>query len=486
MREIPTKAEEPSLTYIPYPLRRLTVGAVLSTVVACSGAPDALSEQPLDTQEQAALATRVVGYFPTWNGNVNDIQYGNLTHINYAFILPTAQGGLTGLSSGDSRLKSLVQTAHSRGVKVLIAVGGWNDGNDSGFEQLAANASTRTAFVNNLVNFVTQAGLDGVDIDWEYPDPGNSATNYGLLMKELSAAMHSRGKLLTAAVVANGYTGGGIPTATFADVDFLNIMAYDGGHPHSTYNYAVQSLDYWLGRGLPKDKAVLGVPFYGRSPSSYVGYAALVARDSQAPYKDNVGDVYYNGIATIQAKSKLALQRGGGVMIWDISDDAKGSASLLTAIAQAVGGTTPPPSGNLLDNPSFESGLTGWNSEWHSPALAHKVDTDYPYAGASKLTHYASTAYQQVSGQSKSVANGTYRASVWARSSGGQKVLRLYAKNYGGAEVTAEIGSGAVTGYTQYIINNIPVTNGSIEVGVYSDANAQNWAAFDQFELVKQ
>jgi hypothetical protein len=84
------------------------------------------------------------------------------------------------------------------------------------------------------------------------------------------------------------------------------------------------------------------------------------------------------------------------------------------------------------------------------------------------------------------VANGTYRASVWARSSGGQKALRLYAKNHGAAEVTAEIGSGAVSGWTQYTISNIAVTNGNIEVGVYSDANAGNWSAFDQFELVKQ
>jgi chitinase len=468
------------------PLRKLTVGALLSSLVACAAPPEDAVESSMAHQEQAALATRVVGYFPTWNGNVNDIQYGNLTHINYAFLLPTAQGGLTGLGSGDSRLKSLVQAAHAKGVKVLIAVGGWNDGNDSGFEQMAANSSTRTAFVNNLVKFVTEAGLDGVDIDWEYPDPGSSANNYGAMMKELAAAMHSRGKLLTAAVVASGSTGGGVPTATFSDVDFLNIMAYDGGQPHSPYSYAVQSLDYWLGRGLPKDKAVLGVPFYGRSPSSYVGYAALVARDSQAPYKDNVGDVYYNGIATIQSKSKLALQRGGGVMIWDISDDAKGSASLLTAIAQAVqGGSTPDPTGNLLDNPSFESGLSGWNSEWHNATLAHKVDTDSPYAGASKLTHYASAAYQQLSGQSKSVSNGTYRASVWARSGGGQRALRLFVKGHGGGEVTAEIGSSAVTGWTKYTINNIQVTSGSIEVGVYSDANAQNWAAFDQFELVK-
>ncbi|ATB28455.1 hypothetical protein [Melittangium boletus] len=80
------------------------------------------------------------------------------------------------------------------------------------------------------------------------------------------------------------------------------------------------------------------------------------------------------------------------------------------------------------------------------------------------------------------MANGSYRASVWVRSGGGQKVLRLYAKGHGGAEVTAEIGSGVVTNYTQYIIN-IQVTTGTVELGVY--ANASNWAAFDNFELVK-
>jgi chitinase len=320
--------------------RTWALGAVfLATLGGCSG-PGDVSEPPeaLGAVESPALATRVVGYLPTWAGDVNTLQYGRLSHINYAFALPTASGGLTGVSSGDARLRSLVTKAHAQGVKVLIAVGGWNDGNDSAFEQMAASAGTRTAFVNTVVNFVNAAGLDGVDIDWEYPDPGTSGNNFAALMRELGTAMHSRGKLLTAAVVANGYTGGGVQASVFSDVDFLNIMAYDGGQPHSTYDLAVQSLNYWKGRGLPASKAVLGVPFYGRSPSSYVAYSELVARDSQAPYKDNVGDVYYNGIATIQAKTRLGLQNGG-VMIWELSQDTSGSTSLLNAIYSVAQGT---------------------------------------------------------------------------------------------------------------------------------------------------
>lgn len=371
----------------PLPLKTLSLGSVfLSSLLACSGPPEGgtLPEEPAARVEQSALPTRVVGYFPTWMGDVNTLQYDKLTHINYAFVLPTAQGGLSGLSSGDSRMKSLITAAHDKGVKVSISVGGWNDGDDSAFETLAANASTRTTFVNNVVSFVTAAGLDGVDIDWEYPDAGSSATNYAALMSSLGSAMHSRGKLLTAAVVANGSTGNGITSPVFDAVDFLNIMAYDGPLPnHSTYQYGVDSLNYWLGRGLAKSKAVLGVPFYGRSSTEYVNYVDLVARDSQAPYKDCVGSVCYNGIATMQKKAQYALQNGGGVMIWDLSaDTTSATTSLLTAISQALQGTTPPPVYRLvnkrsgkcidIDGPSTANGAsihqwtchTGASQQW--------------------------------------------------------------------------------------------------------------------------
>jgi chitinase len=45
---------------------------------------------------------------------------------------------------------------------------------------------------------------------------------------------------------------------------------------------------------------------------------------------------YYNGIPTIQRKTHLAVQRGSGVMIWELSQDADGANSLLEAIYQAA------------------------------------------------------------------------------------------------------------------------------------------------------
>jgi hypothetical protein len=143
-------------------------------------------------------------------------------------------------------------------------------------------------------------------------------------------------------------------------------------------------------------------------------------------------------------------------------------------------------SANLLTNPGFETGdLTGW-TEWHNSTLAHKVDTDLPLNGSYKLTHWASTNYQQITAQLKTVPNGLYSASVWVRSGGGQNALQLYAKNYGAAEIDAVIGTSPIPNYTKYTIDNIPVTNGQVEIGIWDNANANNWAAFDDFELVKK
>ncbi|MBQ0732745.1 glycosyl hydrolase family 18 protein [Aquimarina celericrescens] len=283
---------------------------------------------------------KVVGYSPSWQGDANNIQYDKLTHINYAFAIPRGDGSLEPLANA-GKLRQIVSLGHAQGVKVLIAVGGWELGDGGGvdtrFVQLASNPSTRTTFVNNMISFVNEYNLDGVDMDWEYPDNGSEPQNYELLMRELAQALHSRGKLLTAAVVAQGWAGNGILSGVFNDVDFLNLMAYDGGDgaSHSPYSYAESSLNYWLGRGLPKEKAVLGVPFYGRP--QWKSYAALVAEGAD-PNSDVHQGVYYNGIQTIKRKTELAQQRGGGIMMWELSHDTSSQVtSLLTAINQVTG-----------------------------------------------------------------------------------------------------------------------------------------------------
>src|SRR5215208_145667 len=139
------------------------------------------------------------------------IPYERLTHINYSFLTPKADGTFNPINNG-WKLKQIVKTAHEHEVHVSISVGGW--GWDAQFEELATSLESRSAFVRNLKVFVDEYQLDGVDIDWEYPDPGPSSQNFLALIKEIRAAIPD--KLLTAAVVSYGDENGlGISTESF-------------------------------------------------------------------------------------------------------------------------------------------------------------------------------------------------------------------------------------------------------------------------------
>ncbi|GHJ47745.1 hypothetical protein Cs7R123_50870 [Catellatospora sp. TT07R-123] len=324
---------------------RLAAAAV-ALLTAAAGVTAALLPATSANAVTLPNGFKSIGYMPSWAGSVGSVQYGKLTHINYAFVLPNSNGTL-GAVDNASKLSSLVSTAHANGVKVSISIGGWNDGNDSAFEALAASSGGRTTFTNSVMSLVNQYGLDGADIDWEYPDPGTSGSNYALLMQQLSTTLHNSGKLLTAAVVSEGGTANGVPTSVFGYVDWLNIMAYDGGSPHANYTWSINAVNFWKGRGLPASKAILGVPFYSRP--GYLTYSQLVAIDPANANRDcttvNGTQECYNGIPTIKAKTQWAMANAGGMMNWELSQDTTGSTSLVSAIYDTVmGGSTPPSS----------------------------------------------------------------------------------------------------------------------------------------------
>jgi GH18 family chitinase len=314
--------------------RTLAAAVAAATAVVALGVP---------TTAHAAVLPNVfksVGYMPSWSGSVTTIQYAKLTHINYSFALPNANGTLQPIEN-TAKLQQLVTLGHQNNVKVSLAVGGWNNGDDSAFESLAANAGTRTTFVNALMGAVRQYNLDGIDMDWEYPDPGQSANNYTALMQQLGNALHAEGKLLTAAVVSEGGTANGVQPAVFAAVDWLNIMAYDGGSPHANFDWSINAANFWKNRGLPKAKTVLGVPFYSRP--GYLTYAQLVQQDPANANRDcTPSGECYNGIPTIKRKTQWAMANAGGIMNWELSQDSTGSTSLVSAIYEvATGGGTP-------------------------------------------------------------------------------------------------------------------------------------------------
>ncbi len=260
------------------------------------------------------------------------IPYDRLTHINYAFLIPNEDGSFAPFANG-WKLKKIVSDAHDAGVEVMISVGGW--GWEKEFEAMAADPATRKMFVDNLIAFVATYNLDGVDIDWEYPLPGKSAENFLLLSQELRAAFPD--KDLTTAVISHGAAGEGILPETLALYDTINVMTYDGAD-HGTIQQFNDGLAYWQERGVPSEKLIMGVPFYSR-PSEII-YQKIVERHPEAAQSDTVewgGTIEtYNGIPTIQEKTRLALTHAGGIMFWTLDQDSFDELSLLKAIDDIV------------------------------------------------------------------------------------------------------------------------------------------------------
>ena len=284
----------------------------------------------------------VIGYLPGRSVDTATIQFDKLTHINFSFAIPAKNGGgLDALRNWD-KLTALVKKAHQQNVKVFISVGGWSigdaPGDDSRFHRMAASQEERNYFVTNLMELVRRFNLDGVDMDWEYPDIENrSAEDNVLLMKQLADSLHAKNKKLTAAVVHYGNQGEGTKKEIFAIVDWLNLMTYDDDKgqyiPHSPYSLVEKSYNYWIKqRGLPPEKAVLGLPFYGKPRGKLTHYKDLVKAGAD-PNGDFYDSVFYNGINTIKAKTEFAVkQKMAGVMIWEISQDTHDQNSLLKAI----------------------------------------------------------------------------------------------------------------------------------------------------------
>ncbi|MCM3626042.1 S-layer homology domain-containing protein [Paenibacillus glycanilyticus] len=101
------------------------------------------------------------------------------------------------------------------------------------------------------------------------------------------------------------------------------------------------------------------------------------------------------------------------------------------------------------------------------------------------MTHWSGSAYQQSNYQILTVPNGTYKAQVWVRTGGGQNKFQLEVSGYGenAPQLTKDMRSASGSTYTPFAIDRIEVTNGKLQIGVFSDAKSGNWAAIDDFEI---
>jgi len=287
---------------------------------------------------------KVIGYYSgdLFNEPLEKLQTDKLTHVIYAFLIPQRDGTLLKLEKPE-QLRELVVKAHNDGAKVFIAVGGWShEGKPLQlvFEEVAASNETRKLLVDNICAFADEYNLDGVEIDWEHPNK-NTIENYEKLAVELSDALKLKNKELTAAL--NGAwskTAGPEPSMVLTDkclesFSFINVMAYDTNNTdHSPLWFSETSIDYWLNRGVSAEEIVIGMPLYARP--SWMQYRHLVALNPEYGFVDYAPttplESYYNGMNTLREKTIIAMNKAGGVMLFDVNEDTNDEYSIISMI----------------------------------------------------------------------------------------------------------------------------------------------------------
>jgi chitinase len=317
--------------------------------------------------EKAAEPSKVlIGYVQDYQ-DPQKTDYSRLSHVIFSFAHPSRTGEVK--MNGDHALENLRETvklAHKQNTKVLLAVGGWfhMNGGESYpyFKEAVSSEENRKKLAGELAEIVQQENLDGVDIDFEHPRSEEDAECLAAFIKIVNAELKEMEKEISIAVYSkvDSVTGQENKSviflpSMFTNVDYVNIMAYDGqwdgGYNAanlSPYPFTENIIQYWSRlfdtHGIPKEKLVLGVPFYGQpeDPSKPVlTYSAIIQNRAENANKDSAeidGVTYhYNGKDTIHKKTELALANDlGGMMLWEAGHDAHGESSLTRVISDTL------------------------------------------------------------------------------------------------------------------------------------------------------
>ncbi|WWC90512.1 uncharacterized protein L201_005448 [Kwoniella dendrophila CBS 6074] len=360
---------------------------------------------------------RVVGYFVNWGiyGRKyfpQQIPVNDLTHINYAFANINKDSGEVVLSDswadveihfdGDkwdepgTNLYGCFKAIYllkksNRNLKVLLSIGGWTY--SSNFVNIIHH-SWRKTFVDSAVKLVQDLGIDGLDIDYEYPKTSAEAEAYVALLAELRAGLvqlaHNNQQPATqyelSVAAPCGMENMKILRAKDMDasLDFWNLMAYDfagswdqvAGHQANLYadNPEANSVDkavrFYNLQGIDRSKLVIGMPLYGRAFANTDGiglpyqgtgegsweagmwdYKALPQPGAQEINDPRLGASYsydphkrllisYDTPAIAHQKARYVNGEGlGGAMFWELDADkpADSGLSLVSTVRHEFG-----------------------------------------------------------------------------------------------------------------------------------------------------
>lgn len=333
----------------------------------------------------------VMGYIFPQNTLLEEqsIHLGGMTRVNFAFALIRDGRIVEGSANDGKNLAWLTaQRRSDPALEILISVGGWKG--SGGFSDAARTPKSRKVFVASAMEFLNKYNLDGLDLDWEYPGMRGAENkfrkqdkhNFTLLLQELHAQFqkelrttHKHYYLTIASGAFEEYLAHTEMDKVQKVVDGVNLMTYDvyqaGTDPVTGPNAPLytdpadpkgESADAAVlafeKAGVPADKLILGIPFYGRmwgevdeknhglyqpgraTATNYLPYSRIASSmlghgftrywdaDGAFPYLYNAEDhlfVSYDDPESVQKKCEYVLNHHlGGVMFWSYSDDSSG------------------------------------------------------------------------------------------------------------------------------------------------------------------
>ncbi|TGO90904.1 hypothetical protein BPOR_0047g00270 [Botrytis porri] len=299
------------------------------------------------------------------------------------------------LNSSDTNLYGCLQQMYilkkqNRNLKVLLSIGGSTY--SSNFPLAISTISKRTTFASSVVSLVGNLGLDGVDIDWEYPADDIQANNFVSLLQTVRDALDKFSNLSKSpyhfllTVAGPAYPNVFWKLSEMDQyVDFWNFMGFDysgswssvtahqsnlspSGNGSTPFNTEA-GVSYYISHGVASDKIVLGMPIYGRSfeetegfNSDFQGvgqgtwsqgvydYKALPLSGATEIYDETIGASYswdsskleivtYDNPAVAAQKGKwIQSMNLGGAMWWETSADGKDSRSLIGIMIETFDG----------------------------------------------------------------------------------------------------------------------------------------------------
>jgi len=331
----------------------------------------------------------IIGYVGGYKGlvNTNLIAATKLTHIDYAFADIKNNRALLRWERTDTvNLRNLnLLKKQNPALKVLISIGGWTWSRN--FSDAVLTDTSRQAFAGSAVDIIKKYDLDGIDIDWEYPGrPGfegniyrpQDKQNYTLMFKELRKQMDTLARqtgkkylLTTAAGAFKSFLDNTQMDKAQRYLDFINLMTYDysGGRiaSHHTALYASKfykaqnnadnAVKLFIAAGVPANKLIIGMAFYGKisilTPGAKglgdsvvafkknIGYSVIKDsilkvgevkhyrdKHARAPYTYNAKTrefITYDDEWSVKNKCEYAKSKKlGGVMFWEYAEDPKG------------------------------------------------------------------------------------------------------------------------------------------------------------------